>query len=38
MVDRYAKYATEHLRVAAARIEGGRGGMVNLSRSKRKKE
>ena len=33
MVDRYAKYATEHLRVAAARIEGGRGGnVVNLSR------
>ncbi|MBK9662085.1 MAG: tyrosine-type recombinase/integrase [Nitrosomonas sp.] len=33
MVDRYAKYATEHLRVAAARIEDGRGGnVVNLSR------
>lgn len=26
MVDRYAKYATEHLMVAAARIEKGRGG------------
>ena len=26
MVDRYAKYATEHLKVAAARIENGRGG------------
>ena len=33
MVDSYAKYATEHLRVAAARIEDGRGGNVlNLSR------
>lgn len=33
MVDRYAKYATEHLRIAAARIEDGRGGnVVNLSR------
>ena len=32
MVDRYAKYATEHLAVAAARIENGRGGnVVNLS-------
>jgi len=28
MVDRYAKFATEHLAVAAARIEGGRGGNV----------
>ena len=28
MVDRYAKYATENLRVAAARIESGRGGKV----------
>jgi integrase len=28
MVDRYAKYATEHLAVAAARIEGKRGGNV----------
>lgn len=28
MVDRYAKYATEHLAVAAARIEGRRGGNV----------
>jgi len=28
MVDRYAKYATEHLAVAAARIEGNRGGNV----------
>jgi hypothetical protein len=28
MVDRYAKYATEHLTVAAARIEGSRGGTV----------
>ena len=28
MVDRYAKYATEHLAVAAARIEGQRGGNV----------
>lgn len=33
MVDRYAKYATEHLSVAAARIENGRGGnVVQLSR------
>lgn len=33
MVDRYAKYATEHLRVAAARIERGRGGeIIDLSR------
>ncbi len=28
MVDRYAKYATEHLAVAASRIENGRGGNV----------
>jgi len=28
MVDRYAKFATEHLAVAAARIENGRGGNV----------
>jgi hypothetical protein len=28
MVDRYAKYATEHLSAAAARIENGRGGNV----------
>ena len=28
MVDRYAKYATEHLAVAAARIESARGGNV----------
>ena len=28
MVDRYAKYATEHLAVAASRIEDGRGGNV----------
>src|SRR5450631_1030809 len=28
MVDRYAKYATEHLTAAAARIEDGRGGNV----------
>lgn len=28
MVDRYAKFATEHLAVAAARIERGRGGNV----------
>ncbi len=28
MVDRYAKYATEHLAVAAARIENGWGGNV----------
>jgi integrase len=33
MVDRYAKYATEHLAAAAARIENGRGGnVVQLSR------
>ncbi len=33
MVDRYAKYATEHLAVAAARIENGRGkNVVQLSR------
>ena len=31
MVDRYAKYATEHLAAAAARIENGQGGnVVNL--------
>lgn len=28
MVDRYAKYATEHLKAAAARIENGQGGNV----------
>jgi integrase len=28
MVDRYAKFATEHLTVAASRIDGGRGGNV----------
>jgi len=28
MVDRYAKYATEHLAVAASRIESLRGGIV----------
>jgi integrase len=28
MVDRYAKFATEHLAVAAARIEGKRAGNV----------
>jgi len=28
MVDRYAKFATEHLAVAAARIEGELGGNV----------
>ena len=28
MVDRYAKYATEHLAVAASRIENGKGGNV----------
>jgi integrase len=28
MVDRYAKYATEHLKVAASRIENGQGGNV----------
>ena len=33
MVDRYAKFATEHLSAAAARIEVGLGGnVVNLSR------
>jgi hypothetical protein len=33
MVDRYAKYATEHLAVAAARIESERGGnVVSMSR------
>ncbi len=31
MVDRYAKFATENMAVAAARIESGRGGnVVNL--------
>lgn len=28
MVDRYAKYATEHLKAAASRIENGQGGNV----------
>ncbi|HVS25809.1 MAG TPA: site-specific integrase [Burkholderiales bacterium] len=28
MVDRYAKYGTEHLAVAASRVESGRGGQV----------
>ena len=42
MVDRYAKYATEHLAVAASRIENGQGGnVVQLStfspRQERKK-
>jgi integrase len=42
MVDRYAKFATENMAVAAARIESGRGGnVVNLvtllSRSEMKK-
>jgi len=33
MVDRYAKYSTEYLAIAAARIENGRGGnVVPLSR------
>ena len=33
MVDRHAKYATEHLAIAAARIESKRGGnVINLSR------
>ena len=33
MVDRYAKYGTEHLAAAASHIESGRGGNVlNLSR------
>lgn len=33
MVDRYAKFATEHLAAAAARIESGRGGnVIPLSR------
>jgi hypothetical protein len=31
MVDRYAKFATEHLAVAAARIEGNRGGNATVS-------
>jgi integrase len=38
MVDRYAKFATEHLSVAAARIERGRdNNVINLSRSKKTK-
>jgi hypothetical protein len=33
MVDRYAKFATEHLAAAAARIEHGRdANVINLSR------
>jgi hypothetical protein len=33
MVDRYAKFATEHLAAAASRIEANRGGNVlQLSR------
>lgn len=33
MVDRYAKFATENLRVAASRIEGGSGGnVIHMSR------
>jgi len=33
MVDRYAKFATEHLQAAASRIEEGRGeNVVELSR------
>jgi hypothetical protein len=33
MVDRYAKFATEHLSVAAARIERGRDrNVIELSR------
>ena len=33
MVDRYAKFATENLRVAASRIEGGAGeNVINLAR------
>lgn len=33
MVDRYAKYSTEHLALAASRIENGRGGnVIELSR------
>lgn len=33
MVDRYAKYSTEHLTVAASRIENGRGGnVIEMSR------
>ena len=39
MVDRYAKYATENLAVAAARIENGRGGnVVQLSRFRHDQE
>mgnify|MGYP001436795671 FL=1 len=30
IVDRYAKYATEHLAVAAARIEGKRGDVIQF--------
>ncbi len=38
MVDSNAKYAFEHLKVAAARIEGERdGNIIELSRSKIKK-
>ncbi len=32
MVDRYAKFATENLAIAAARIESGRDNVVQLSR------
>lgn len=33
MVDRYAKYSTEHLALAASRIGNGRGGnVIELSR------
>jgi hypothetical protein len=43
MVDRYAKYATEHLAAAASRIKDGRGGEViylptNSLRSKQHKD
>lgn len=39
MVDRYAKYATDHLSLAAARIEAGQGGnVVSLSRFSHAKE
>src|SRR5258708_40319256 len=36
MVDRYAKFGTEHLAAAASRIEGGRGdeNVVDLFRSR----
>jgi hypothetical protein len=38
MVDRYAKFTTEHLKAAAARIERGRDkNVTNLSRSKEAK-